>query len=489
MAGLKGIAEPSLAALQLVNDVLFPLSEPVVVLDPGRGIALANRAARDRFGMAAHGPASQTAQFVAPAGTHTIEVSIDIAGQPFTAVIFPNAEGDNALHERRLLAFARTAARAACMGSLQSTLDALAADVLDVTAAVTCTVIVTDSKTGAISVFGGAGDPTKHLIALEEARRRGAPLLTLAAAMDRRPRVERNIQRLVRTDHRFAPLAPIVEEGQWTSLVAAPLIVRDATLGAVTAYYSDSTVADEAEVGFIGAMADQAAVAVNTAMLFAELEAKAMLEERHRLARDLHDSVAQNLYSLVLHSKAAQVATGRVAGGDGTDVTERLTTISTLAEAALADMRAAIKELRVPGAGADSGLAAGVRKHAAAVAKREGVEVRISVPPEPILLSVPAEQELFWTVAEALTNSVRHAQATSVEIAIAAPTERELSVSVSDNGIGFDPSKDRPGHVGLASMRERVERLGGRLTVQSSSKGTVVCAVVPYRSWPRQIDQ
>lgn len=487
MTSLRRTTGSAPAALRSLDAILAPLRDGVVLLDRYRRIVLANRAARGRLGMAAGGLPSQGVRFIAPLNVDAGEVEFDFAGESFTAVILPDINSDNVLQQRRLLAFARTAARAACVGSLQSTLDALAADVLDVTAAVSCTVIVMDPKTGAISVFGTAGDPGEHLVAVDEARRRGAPLLTLAAARDRRPRVERNLQKLVRNDDRFAPLAPIVEEGHWTSLVAAPLTVRDVTLGALTAYYSASTVPDKAEVGFIGAMADQAAVAVNTAVLFEEVEAKAMMEERHRLARDLHDSVAQNLYSLVLQSRATLNAAGRLAVGDGTALADRLATISTLAEAALADMRSAITELRAPSSAGDSGLAVAVRDHAAAVAERAGIDVRVSVPPEPILLSLPAERELFWTIAEALTNSIRHARATSVEITIATSAEQKLSLTVSDDGIGFDPTQDRPGHVGLAGMRERVERLGGQLSVESSSRGTVICAVVPYRRWPRGI--
>jgi signal transduction histidine kinase len=114
--------------------------------------------------------------------------------------------------------------------------------------------------------------------------------------------------------------------------------------------------------------------------------------------------------------------------------------------------------------------------------------IRVSIPSEPLLLSAPAEQELFWVIAEALTNSVRYAQPTSVDITITAPNERdELSVTVSDDGIGFDQSTVGAGHVGLDSMRERVERLGGELIVKSSKQGTAVQAVVPCRRWPRGV--
>ena len=80
---------------------------------------------------------------------------------------------------------------------------------------------------------------------------------------------------------------------------------------------------------------------------------------------------------------------------------------------------------------------------------------------------------------------MRHARATHVEIRIIEPDDRnELVVTVTDNGTGFDTSRHRPGHVGLVSMRERTERLGGRLFVETSGEGTTVRAVVPCRRWP-----
>jgi signal transduction histidine kinase len=485
MTELDNMALPRQVALGSLNAVLDPVRDGVVLLDRNRCVSFANPAARQQLGMRTSGPLPASAvPFVPPWSSDAVEIKLDIAGEPYTAVILRDLTAADP-DQRRLVAFARTAARAACAGSLQSALDSLAAEVLDVTAAVTCAVMVADPKTGAMSLVGAAGHPADYVAKVEEARRRGAPLRALAVMEQRRPRVERNLRALVRDDDRFAPLAPIVAERGWTSMVTAPLVMREVSLGALTAFYSAPADPDEAEVAFLAAMADQAAVAVNTAVLFAEAEAKAVVEERNRLARDLHDSVTQTLYSIVLQTRAAQAAAGRMDDAAGAMIAGRLGTLCTLAEGALADMRSAIMQLRGPASAGESGLAAAVREHAAAVAEREGIAVRVSVPEEPLLLSVRAEDELFRVIAEALTNSVHHAQATVVEIAMTGPDGRdELLVTITDNGIGFDPARGRPGHVGLDSMRERAERLGGRLTIESSRHGTTVCAVVPCRRWP-----
>lgn len=472
-----------------LTGLLGLMRDSAVLVDRDRRVRYLNRVASHRLGLDT--PTLTGARpFETPPSAEAVEIELEIGGEPCTVIVIRDKMDPVALDQHRLAAFARTAARAACMGSLQSTLDAVAAEVLQATAAVTCTVTVTDEVTGEISVVGAAGDPQEHLAKVRDAMRLGAPMLTVTAAQRRAPRVERDLRARIKDDARLAPLAPIVEKGRWRSLVAVPLVVREVSLGALTAYYPAPADPDDAEVAFIGAMADQAAIAVTTARLFTEAEAKAALEERNRLARDLHDSVSQNLYSLVLHTRAAQSAAARIEGPGGTAMTERLETLHKLAEAALGDMRSAITHLRVPTAMGDSGLAVAVREHAAAIASHENIQVGVTVPDAPLLLSLEAEHELFRVIMEALANSTRHAHPTEVDIRIAEPNDsNELVVTIADNGTGFAPAHRRPGHVGLESMRERAERLGGRLTVESSDQGTTVRAVVPCRRWPARSDR
>lgn len=474
----RGAPSASLLAL------LDALRDGVVLVDRDRHVSYVNRAAGHQLGLP-DSQSSDTQAFVAPATSGTTEVGLNVEGGTWTAIIMRERPGVDALDQRRLAAFARTAARAGCMGSLQSTLDALAAEVLSASGAVACTVIVTDPHSGEVSVSGSAGSPRDHLQRVQEAIRRGAPLRTLATAGDRTVRVERNLGALVRDDERFAPLAPTVSEAQWTSLVSAPLVGREACLGALTAFYAATTDPDEAEVAFLSAMADHATLAVNTSLLFVDAQAEATVQERHRLARDLHDSVTQNLYSLVLHTRATQGAAARLASADSAIMADRLQTLHTLAEAALDDMRSALTHLRGPTDAGDSGLIVAVREHATTVAEREAVDVQVSVPGEPLLLSVEAEDELFRVITEAVANSVHHARPTRIDVAITAPGDRdELVITISDDGTGFDPACGRPGHIGLVSMRERTHRLGGELTIDSCETGTTVRAVVPCRRWP-----
>jgi DNA-binding NarL/FixJ family response regulator len=123
--------------------------------------------------------------------------------------------------------------------------------------------------------------------------------------------------------------------------------VRDTPVGALNAYCRPDHDPDEGEVAFLASMADHAAVAVENARLLAESSGKAALEERHRLARDLHDSACQQLFSLALHVRAAQLTLPRQ-GPENETVRRSLQTLDQLAHATLDDMRGLLFELRPP---------------------------------------------------------------------------------------------------------------------------------------------
>ena len=152
-----------------------------------------------------------------------------------------------------------------------------------------------------------------------------------------------------------------------------------------------------------------------------------------------------------------------------------------LTQGTLAEMRALIFQLR-PDALRDEGLVEAVRKHAAAVAARAGLSVRITAPEEELHLDEKVELELLRIVQEALHNVVRHARANTVRLRLG-PSDADAStllLEITDDGVGFDGATDHPGHLGLTSMRERTERLGGRLTITSApGRSTAVRAVLP----------
>jgi signal transduction histidine kinase len=200
--------------------------------------------------------------------------------------------------------------------------------------------------------------------------------------------------------------------------------------------------------------------------------------ERQRIARDLHDSVSQSLFSTTLHVRTAQHALAREGLGSTGSVGEELSEIGQLTRGALAEMRALIFELR-PGALADEGLVAALTKQASALGAREGLAIEVDGPDGRLPLEPEVDEQLYRLGQEALSNVVKHARASRATVRIAA-TDDTVSIEVADDGRGFDPAAVGPEHFGLRSMRGRVADLGGRLQVTSApGRGTVLRVEVP----------
>ncbi len=196
-------------------------------------------------------------------------------------------------------------------------------------------------------------------------------------------------------------------------------------------------------------------------------------EERRRLARELHDSVSQALYGISLGAHAARTALEREPG----EVTEPLDYVLMLAEAALAEMRALIFELR-PESLETEGLVSALSKQAAATQARHELVVSTELCDEPEL-PLHIKQELYRIAQEAMHNTVKHARAREVMLRLE-QADDEVWLEVRDDGIGFDTSASFPGHLGLRSMRERVANLGGTFKIESPpGSGTRICVRVP----------
>jgi signal transduction histidine kinase len=200
--------------------------------------------------------------------------------------------------------------------------------------------------------------------------------------------------------------------------------------------------------------------------------------ERQRIARDLHDSVSQSLFSTTLHVRTAQHALELEKLDTGGPVGEELSEIGQLTRGALAEMRALIFELQ-PGALAEEGLVAALGKQASALSAREGLAIEVDGPDERLPIGVEVEEQLYRVGQEALANVVKHARAGSATVRIAA-SDDTVSIEVSDDGRGFDPAAVGPDHFGLRSMRGRVADLGGRLELTSTpGRGTALRVEVP----------
>ncbi len=223
-------------------------------------------------------------------------------------------------------------------------------------------------------------------------------------------------------------------------------------------------------------VADVLASAMENARLYRRAQEAAVLEERSRLARDLHDSISQQLFSMTLTAQAARAQQAKNPARSAAQL-ERL---QETAAAALAEMRALIFQLRPPGL-SEQGLVTALHQHVTALGRREGLTVELEVTGEE-RHARGAEQALYRIVQESLNNVVKHAGACDVKITLDLQPE-QLRLHVADDGKGFDPAAENylgNRHLGLTSMRERAAELGGAMDLRSQpGSGTEVIVTVP----------
>jgi signal transduction histidine kinase len=206
-------------------------------------------------------------------------------------------------------------------------------------------------------------------------------------------------------------------------------------------------------------------------------EGEKAVEERRRIARDLHDSVSQALFSTVLHTRTAEKALGQESTEASERATHSLSAIAELTRSVQTEMRALMFELRRDPV--HDGLVAALGRHAAGVRDVDVPTIEVVGPAGRLALSQEVETQLYGIGREALANVVKHAGASAALVRVEARREQVL-VEVRDNGRGFDPSVGRPGHFGLDSMRTRAAEIGGRLTIASApGMGTVIRVRVP----------
>jgi signal transduction histidine kinase len=264
-----------------------------------------------------------------------------------------------------------------------------------------------------------------------------------------------------------------------TSFLGVPIVVRGNVYGNLylTEKRGGTDFSEEDERAAV-TLAAQAGVAIENARLFEEAQERLALEARHRLARELHDSVSQALFSITLQASAAQLANRR-SGSDASDKLDgHLAELLRLTQTALSEMKALIFELR-PEALQEEGMVAAIRKQADTLEARDDLHVMIDAPKTRIPLPPNVEEQLYRMAQEALNNIVKHARASNVNIRIRQDSDY-LLLEVADDGAGFEPSLERPGHLGLTTMAQRADRLGGRLEVNSEpGRGTIIRASVP----------
>lgn len=286
------------------------------------------------------------------------------------------------------------------------------------------------------------------------------------------------------------------------SMLVAPLRQREGVVGVLAVAHGSPRGLTADDLPTLEAAANWVAIAVTNARLHEQAqrarERQALLEERARLARELHDAVTQSLYSMVVLAGAWR---RQIDDGQLTPQRDQIAELGDLAQQALREIRLLIYELR-PTELAEEGLLGALYRRLETVEQRVGIDThllltdgvgRSLLSPENGTddhgamidfhrLPAPVEKALLRIAQEALNNVLRHSGATAVTIRIRLG-EGLLSMVVQDNGCGFDMQQKRIGGFGLAGMEERATHLGGRLRVVTSpGQGTAIMIEgVPYR--------
>jgi signal transduction histidine kinase len=281
----------------------------------------------------------------------------------------------------------------------------------------------------------------------------------------------------VRRDPRFRGWWP-AGHPVMRSFLGVPIRAGSETIGAF--YLTDKEGHSEfsaADQEVIELLAAHAAIAVTNARLYERSRELSILDERNRLALDLHDVLSQKLFALALTAESADA----LLDVDREGARAQLGRLRELSAEALEELRLVILELRPPELERD-GLATTLRKHVEVVRRvRDGTpELALELGPEPAA-SPDRDRELLRIAQEALQNALRHADASRVVVRLGA-TDGHLVLEVSDDGRGFDPDAPalRARRLGLTSMEQRARRVGGRLEIASAAgAGTTVRLEAP----------
>jgi signal transduction histidine kinase len=279
----------------------------------------------------------------------------------------------------------------------------------------------------------------------------------------------------IKRDPRFRGWWP-ESHPQMSSFLGVPILSPSGVLGAL--YLTDKEDAPgftEEDERLTQMLAAHASIAIENARLYERARELSFVEERNRLARDLHDSVVQKLFGIVLAAQSAATLFDR----DRQRAQDEVNRLQELAQEAIGELRSLIFQLR-PAAVEVEGLAAALSKHVQVLRRVHGLEIDLAVAGEP-RLRPGIDDEVFRIAQEALHNALRHAAASRLEVQLE-EGRRRLALTVRDDGRGFDPTSPalRSRRLGLTSMEERAGALGGTLTIGSEpGTGTTIRLEVP----------
>jgi signal transduction histidine kinase len=266
----------------------------------------------------------------------------------------------------------------------------------------------------------------------------------------------------------------IIEAENIRSFVQVPIKVGGEVFGVFSVDYTRHHQVTPQERDLLISLAQRAALAIQNAQLYEHTHEEAVAEERSRLARDLHDAVTQTLFSASLIAEALPAAWE----SDPCEGRSLLQELRSLSRGALAEMRTLLLELR-PSVLVDANMSDLMRQLAEAASGREGIPVTLEMNgvcrlPQDVHIAI------YRIAQEAINNVIKHARASSVSISLdCGPAEADgtrcLTLTVQDDGCGFDPHNIQGDRLGLQNMTERAQAIGAQLDIESGpGSGTIV---------------
>lgn len=268
------------------------------------------------------------------------------------------------------------------------------------------------------------------------------------------------------------PLSAVLHLDGFHSYLGAQLRVKGQGRGLLSYYRQTGSNFSLDEISLLAALAEQLGIVIENHRLRGHIEDLAVVHERQRLARELHDSITQSLYSLNLFAHAGREA---AEDGDTGRLDDSLARVENITLSALKEMRLLLYQLQ-PEILAEKGLAEALQIRFDSVERRLGIRVEYQMKGQMALPEQVAEA-LYRAALEALNNALKHAAANQMAVCLRL-TPQTVRLEIADNGQGFDPAQVKGG-MGLKNMRQRLEEIGGRLELSSEPEvGTRVILTI-----------
>lgn len=385
-------------------------------------------------------------------------------------VLFRDVTGQRH-HQQRVAALARTAASMASDNPLEAVLEAMAGEVQASEGIAGTQIVTRAASSDQLQLMGSAGfrhEGRTFFDLLMASQALGADLITTRAMREGRQFVLPKRRDQMLRDPTWKPLHSYVSQIEWDDFVSSPLLSRRGVVGALNVYVSVGYNVNPSMLEFLQSMADQAALAVDYATLISQERASVRIEERKRLARDLHDSVVQHVFSIGMQTKGLGIVAEKLPSPYAERIGRISAEVSDLASNVRRDLRGIVLALQPP-ISAELGLQRALTDLVDGIMRRHSIRITLEVDDQlgSDVLDDAFVEDIYLIISEGLHNSVKHAAPTSIAVKVKTePTQGATSIVVTDDGRG--PGRGVDQGYGLTSMHDRAAQWSGLVTVEGN---------------------